>query len=34
MVEEAHMEGKDIIIGDVIVPPSRLAPALLEIELR
>ena len=32
MVEEAHMEGKDIIIGDVIVPPSRLAPALLEIE--
>ncbi len=31
MVEEAHMEGKDIVIGDVIVPPSRLAPALLEI---
>jgi len=32
MVGEAHMEGKDIIIGDIIVPPSRLAPALLEIE--
>jgi glycolate oxidase len=32
MVEEAHMEGRDIIIGDVIVPPSRLAPALLEME--
>ncbi len=32
MVREAHAEGKDIVIGDVIVPPSRLAASLKEME--